>query len=1220
MRIEIIEINNILSFQGKHTVDFMRKPLERAGLFAVTGRTGIELKVFLDAVCIALYGRKHESSVDGMSEIPYSDFLSPGAVMGGVRLQFSLEGGQKYEAEWSARCNKPSAPVEVNHILKQLSPGSQQWQGAEKVRQSIHALLGLTFSQFRSAVILSPGQFIHFFSVTSEERSRMLEHLTGTEIYGRMSRLVYLRRMEVRKDYEKMISLLEGISRNRFSEEEFSKLQETMIMEKGKLEKDRVALLEVEKYLSWFDRYSEAMAHQEELKLVQTDAQAAVNKLYEQKAQLDRFDQVQPFQSLYDAIVAKKKEIDVYRHSIALIQQDMRSTKSEKEASADSLQRIRESMALRQREYVDALPLIGKAYSAEGEIRAWEENINRVCLEISRLEERVTSLQSEIKDKTAEMEDRLKLRQQLKNDLQAVAMHRPMIEKIGEVKGNMAKLHDIYVDTQDCRSKLNEIQKEIQADKVLKSSLENQYNDLQSQLSSLRAELNIHIQANQGLNSAELQQRIIYFSDLQRDSRNARELWISIADSYERQDELANEIRGINADLKKLDTEVPHVSLVLFEKKKMFETAQRVLILGQHKNLLDMRKQLKEGKPCPVCGAAHHPYHAQATSDLINHLTQDFEEAKADYENSRKNYLDTLSQRQKKQLLLEERGRMLEELKARTSRMLAQWEDYKGLDASFGDTSTSVNRANRTMLLTHLLDNATRELQSEKLRNAEYNHHQVVINEINGKIQKLMTAMADVNKKLTESNAVNSVHESLVSNLERRIKHNDNRSAEMYSQLELMMTMPLWKEKYKSNYEGFVAEMSAIVSKWTDLQGQVSALDAVVYRLRTDISSLQGELDFCRGQMSDDRGIEKSLGEKIKVHRSEMAKMFSNAMVENVERSHVDHMIAVQTEESKALDKYMEVCRHYDGMSANMTMLQDMLAQAEQELHGLSSDLDFQIARFNSENAPLQYFELEKIFSAKCDWNLLRKEIDGKKAALDNINAEMEKADGQILQLIQSEDRPLEEFIGNALQYREQQKLLSADMKDIEKNIARIQFLLDKHQDSIDKLASCEEEKHRLEAELALWDRLCELMGSADGGKFRQAAQRVVFTVLLQSANAQLRRMKSSFFLSVVPDELDMEIICRDRLDQRFKVSSLSAGQLYVVCLSLALGLSAMLKEFSPGDSLFVDACADNIDAREARMLQDAVSAFQRVSRCRIGIMGSSSSLAARIYPQVTAY
>ena len=86
------------------------------------------------------------------------------------------------------------------------------------------------------------------------------------------------------------------------------------------------------------------------------------------------------------------------------------------------------------------------------------------------------------------------------------------------------------------------------------------------------------------------------------------------------------------------------------------------------------------------------------------------------------------------------------------------------------------------------------------------------------------------------------------------------------------------------------------------------------------------------------------------------------------------------------------------------------------------------------------------------------------------------------------------------------------------------------------------------------WLKLNELIGSADGAKFRMIAQRRTLDVLLSNANHQLSQLASRYRLERLPESLNLVVIDCDMGDERRSVHSLSGGESFLVSLALAPG------------------------------------------------------------------
>jgi exonuclease SbcC len=65
---------------------------------------------------------------------------------------------------------------------------------ADKVTDKLEqtaALTGLDYGRFTRSMLLSQGQFAAFLNAKPSDRAELLEELTGTEIYGQISAMVF---------------------------------------------------------------------------------------------------------------------------------------------------------------------------------------------------------------------------------------------------------------------------------------------------------------------------------------------------------------------------------------------------------------------------------------------------------------------------------------------------------------------------------------------------------------------------------------------------------------------------------------------------------------------------------------------------------------------------------------------------------------------------------------------------------------------------------------------------------------------------------------------------------------------------------------------------------------------------------------------------------------------------------------------------------------------
>ncbi len=105
-----------------------------------------------------------------------------------------------------------------------------------------------------------------------------------------------------------------------------------------------------------------------------------------------------------------------------------------------------------------------------------------------------------------------------------------------------------------------------------------------------------------------------------------------------------------------------------------------------------------------------------------------------------------------------------------------------------------------------------------------------------------------------------------------------------------------------------------------------------------------------------------------------------------------------------------------------------------------------------------------------------------------------------------------------------------------------------------------------------LWGGIADLIGAADGKKFRQFAQSLTMEALLDHANTHLTELAPRFHLERVPrNDLEIQVIDRDMGGERRGVSTLSGGESFLVSLALSLSLSSLASSRTRIDSLFID-------------------------------------------------
>ena len=210
MRIHTIRLANLNALTGTWEID-LDHPAYNDNIYALTGPTGAGKTTILDAISLALYGRTPRLARIGKAG---NEIMSRHSGTCHAEITFSTRTG-RYRSHWSQHRARRKAGGELQnpkHELADAESGELLTTGLKDVAAAIERLTGMDYQRFTRAMLLAQGDFAAFLRAAPDERAPLLEQITGTEIYSRISIAVHERLRDALEQQRQLATETAGIT------------------------------------------------------------------------------------------------------------------------------------------------------------------------------------------------------------------------------------------------------------------------------------------------------------------------------------------------------------------------------------------------------------------------------------------------------------------------------------------------------------------------------------------------------------------------------------------------------------------------------------------------------------------------------------------------------------------------------------------------------------------------------------------------------------------------------------------------------------------------------------------------------------------------------------------------------------------------------------------------------------------------------------------------
>lgn len=1197
MKILSVHFSNLNSLYGSWKIDFEAKEFADNGIFVISGPTGSGKSTVLDAVTLALYGETPRLSNIGSGQ---NEIMSRLASECFSEVMFRCAKGV-YVARWSQYRARRKIDGNLQSVQSELfdQNGKILTSGKKNVPDKVAELTGLDFERFTRSVILAQGGFSSFLNAKPSERSPILENISGTKIYSDLSQLAYNIHKEEAQNLENIKKQLDGIIP--LNTEKAEQLNDDLQRIKQGITTGEKEIQKKTEALRWLNNLAEL---REEIQRIQKDE-------HELKVDIDRFELKRPalenalkalaLSPLYERVKAERDRFATKKKELAELDKSLPIIRDKARQSRLALDSVTEQLAKENSNFEAKEKLLKKVRDLDVDLASIkriqddkQQQLDREKKKLDDLNECLQKNKTSINENVAKSKSLTQKMIELSCDDDLVEKLASYASQLGEVEDCQRRIDELFL-LQKEEAKIidssNALLSQIKEDSgVLLKDLKKTKIELTSKDRELAKLLGQETEKSLQEDVDKLNQTISVIEQLGRETEKLASQELRIEDTKATKDKLSTAIKLAANSLDALKQQLNDKNqLVVLTFQKM-EFQKRITDLEEE------RRKLENGKPCPLCGAIHHPF---ATNlNLDPKVESHFKKAQKEAEETR---LAELEAEKKLASLQAQHQSTIDQLAI----MQKDTEDLRnfileksgssGITGLRGKKTSTWGNAftQRLSILKNRRNDLTNKLEKISLTNEGIRQLQETLTQIQNHLKQQELQQASTEKDLevhqTRLNDIKSQEISFRSKKDETTR-NLERAFQRYSlnsttQLQLKNNF-LILEKRKNTWQSYKETQN-------ELKLEQGKLQADQTNLTEQIAQNQENVCIYETQNGE-------LLAKVKLLMKDRFDLFGNQDTEQAEQSAKSALAAIQSEKDQQERINNERQKELFACEAQRKTLDEEISSIQEKLIALENELnnEFKAKGFTSETT----FTASRIPDAQREsLEQQSKSLSERTATIKARKQEKEAKLHRVLQLNLTTEGKVEleaqiaDCKSKVAKDRTEEGRLTAILARDEEDQARFRkkrMAYEKQKEIVDK-----------------WAVLQDLIGSSNGNKFRTFAQGLTFELLIELANKQLTNITPRYTL--IPDKnepLGLQLV-DDYQDSAVRsTQNLSGGEAFLVSLSLALGMSQMTSGNAKIDSLFLDEGFGTLDENLLHTVLDALAKLHNQGKL-IGVISHIQEL-----------
>lgn len=1198
MKILAIRLKNLASLAGPFEIDFTAEPLASAGLFAITGPTGAGKSTLLDALCLALFGAVPRLNNTGRdAKVPDADgeiatgdprtLLRRGTGEGYAEVDFVGVDGRRYRARWEANRAREKAGGKLQASRQSLRDIDQdQLLASQKgeYKTQLEAALGLNFEQFTRAVLLAQSEFSAFLKADDNDRSELLEKLTDTALYTRLGRRAFDKTKEAREAHKLLQDQATGVTP--LAPEARAELDERFNAAQQQLKLQQAQLKQLEQQHGWL----------KDLRVLQDAQQAAAEQLHSAQQQseslagervtLTRLEQLGPQRHQF----ARKTELDALLTPLAAqiaAHSQQHTELTERQTQLEhNLETAKVALSEAQQRQSENAPLLRQAFDEQS-------TLARLAKDVAQSAEARLSAQQACTDGQNAIQALLEKQTQVGERLQRIAAEL-------EQSAHLAPLSDAWNAYRDRLQQLMLIGNRLNKGQAELASLEENATRSAAELTTQKQQLEVLFK-EAGAEPDAVAEQIGLLGTLLQDNRkqlrafeDLSRLWATQQDLDKRSAELQQ--RQLNAqqerdrltqDGVKSKAELTVAEQTLNVTRELLERQR----LARSASVEELRAQLQDDQPCPVCGSNEHPYHQPEA--LLQSLGRHDESEQANAQQ----VVDQLKEK-------------LIELRAEVGGVIAQQKELLQQQEQLVNQQQALAPSLDAHPLSAQLFNQDAAKRDAWLARQNEQLNQSITQD-EQRQSALLTLQQDAARLTQQLRQAETAHQQAA-------QHLSNQQRELGSD----------RQRLDEELTAFATLLPA-----DTLEALRQEPAATFMQLDRQIAERLAQVDQQKEELTEQQQRQQTLEkeqdrQQTRVQQAQTAEQQFNALAE---------------QQQLCQDKLAQLLGEHGSAEQWQQQLEQAVEQARSAETGTAQDLQnvrtqiVQIAaELKAQQQSLKALQSENqdLASKIADWRARHPELDD--GGLEDLLRVDDEQVAQLRQRLQLNEKAIEQA---RVLLQERDRLLldhqsqhngNLDAEQLTTALSDLQNQFNVSEQQCAELRAEQAEDQRRQnanqalaqqiadayAEYQRWARLSALIGSATGDTFRKIAQAYNLDLLVHHANVQLRQLVKRYRLKRGGSMLGLLVMDTEMGDELRSVHSLSGGETFLVSLALALGLASMASSTLKIESLFIDEGFGSLDPESLQLAMDALDGLQAQGR-KVAVISHVQEMHERIPVQI---